>query len=109
MTDHQFSVCWAEALGYTDQDAYVSDLALSSIWEDEEGDDVPQDRVEQLRRIWAVQHMDMRELRAASGMTQVRYAEHFCVPRRTVENWDSGTNTPPDYIKILLARDLGLL
>lgn len=109
MTDHQFAVCWSEAASYADQDEFVSDLAISSIWDDAAGDAAPQERVDQLRRIWTVQHMTMREIRDASGMTQAKYAAHFCAPKRTVENWDSGTNTPPDYAKIMIAKDLGLL
>lgn len=109
MTDRQFSFCWGHTQRYTDPDAYVSDLALSSIWEDAPDADIPQDRIDALRRIWAVAHMSMRDLRSASGMAQLKYADHFCVPRRTVEDWDAGKRTPPDYVRILIARSLGLL
>ena len=34
MTDKQFSTLWADALESNDRDAYASDWALSSMWED---------------------------------------------------------------------------
>lgn len=107
--DHQFYLCWTEAQHYADRAAYLSDLALSSMWDDAEAADVPPERLAQLGQIWDVQHMTMREIRAASKLSQVKFAERFCIPRRTVENWDSSTNTPPDYVKILIARCLGLI
>ena len=109
MTDHQFYIAWGECSDYTDRDAYISDLALSSIWGDAEDADIPQERIDQLSQIWDVQHMTMRDIRAASKLSQVKFAERFCIPRRTVENWDSSINTPPDYVKILISRCLGLI
>ena len=109
MTDTQFRTCWQEASNYSDCDAYTSDLALSSMWGDAEDDDIPQDRIDQLSRIWDVYHMNMRNLRNSSGLTQAAYAVRFCIPKRTVEDWDTGKRTPPDYVKILIARSLNLL
>lgn len=109
MTDHQFYVCWGECSSYSDRDAYISDLALSSMWDDDENDDIPTERLDQLGRIWDVHHMTMRDLHKASGLTQAKFAERFLVPRSTVEKWDMALQTPPDYVKILIARDLGLI
>ena len=109
MTNHQFHICWGECSNYADHESYVSDLALSSMWGDDEAADIPPERIEALSSIWNVQHMTMRDLRAASGMTQAEYAEAFCIPRRTVENWDADHSTPPDYVKILIAKSLNLL
>lgn len=109
MTDTQFLACWQEAGNYSDRDVYTSDLALSSMWGDAENDDIPQDRIDHLHRIWDVYHMSMRHIRNSSGLTQAAYAVRFCIPKRTVENWDAGQNVPPEYVKILIARSLNLL
>lgn len=109
MTDHQFYLCWAECSNYTDRSEYISDLTLSSIWGDADDADIPQDRLDRLAQIWDVQHMTMREIRAASKLSQVKFAERYLIPRRTVEDWDAGRFAPPDYVKLFLARDLGLI
>ena len=109
MTDKQFYNAWIEIPSYTDRDAYISDVALSSMWEDDPESDVPQDRIDALGRMWDVYHMTMRDIRKASGMTQAAFSVRFLIPKRTVENWDEGANTPPDYVKIMISREIGIL
>lgn len=109
MTDHQFAVCWQEAHNYEDRDDYLTDMAMSSIWEDAEDAEIPQERLEQLRRIWEVVGMSIRDMRKATGMTQAAFAEKFLIPRRTFEDWDAGKHQPPEFVKMMLAKLLGLL
>jgi DNA-binding transcriptional regulator YiaG len=46
--------------------------------------------------------MKFKELRQASGMNQTKFAEYFKIPRRTVQNWELGTNKCPDYLLELM-------
>ena len=46
------SALYAETGAYTDRDAYISDLALSSIWGDSEDAEVPAERIALLGGIW---------------------------------------------------------
>lgn len=46
------------------------------------------------------------ELRTLSGMTQAQFSEHFNIPKRTIENWESGVRTPPDYVLELIEYNL---
>lgn len=108
MNDAQFESCYIEAVTMNDKDAYVSDMALSSVWNDAEDADVPQERLEALGRIWDVAHMSMRDIRKSSGMTQGAFAQKFLIPKRTIENWEENVNTPPEYVKILIAKALNL-
>ena len=48
MTDKQFSTLLGGALADQERDMYVSDWALSDIWGDPEGADIPDDRVQAL-------------------------------------------------------------
>ena len=48
MTDTQFAACVREVPAYADIDAYVSDLALSSMWGDGEDEDIPAQRLDDL-------------------------------------------------------------
>lgn len=108
MTDFQFNVLWAEALASADRDAFISDAALSSIWGDAPDAAIPDDRLQQLGQLWDAAHLTVKEIRAATGLSQAAFAQRFCIPRRTVENWESGTNTCPVYVRLLLAQAVGL-
>lgn len=109
MTDMQFPACVRECAAYDDVDAYVSNMALSSIWGDAEGADVPARRIEVLRTIYAAVNRPVREIVAASGLSQAAFAERYCIPRRTVENWCGGSRDCPLYTRLLLQRAEGLL
>lgn len=108
MTDKQFSALFGGALADKDRDMYVSDWALSDIWGDPPDAEIPKDRIKSLIALWDVAHITIREIRAATGLSQVAFAQRFCIPRRTVENWESGASACPDYLRILLAQAVGL-
>lgn len=40
----------------------------------------------------------LRELRKAHGMTQQALADLLEIPKRTIENWETGVNIPAEYI-----------
>ena len=42
--------------------------------------------------------MTIKELRAASGMTQKEFSDYFNIPRRSIEDWETGKRTPPEYL-----------
>ena len=46
--------------------------------------------------------MDIREMRTRLGDTQSEFAMRYNIPFRTVQNWETGTRKPPDYIVKLL-------
>lgn len=106
MTNKQYHFCVTEAANYKDMDAYVSDLALSSIWED---DNLPDSRRQALRSVYAATDRSVREIVSAAGMTQAAFAEAFCIPLRTVENWCTGCRECPLYTRLMIQKCLGLL
>lgn len=109
MTDTQFAACARECAAYTDPDAYVSDMSLSDIWGDSPEAEIPASRVADLRAVWDALHRPVREIVAASGLSQASFGERYCIPRRTVENWCSGARECPLYTRLLLQRAEGLL
>ena len=109
MTDKQFMLCVMEASSYSTRDAYVSDLALSSMWGDAEGAPIPDSRIDTLGQIWDACHRSFKEIAAAAGLSQRKLAERFCVPYRTMENWGSGVRDCPPYIPLMMQELLGLL
>lgn len=106
MTSKQYRFCVTEAANYKDMDAYVSDLELSSIWED---DNLTASRRQALRSVYAATNRSIREIVSAAGMTQAAFAEAFCIPLRTVENWCTGCRECPLYTRLMMQKCLGLL
>lgn len=50
--------------------------------------------------------MTFKELRQSSGMNQTEFGKYFNIPRRTVQNWELGTNKCPEYLLDLMADKL---
>ena len=87
---------------YTDRDAYVSDLALSSTWGDAEDAQIPQERIDELGELWDAAHRSVKEIAANAGMSNRQLAERFCIPYRTVEDWSAGVRTPPVWVLLMM-------
>jgi putative transcriptional regulator len=45
---------------------------------------------------------DIKALRKSTGLTQKAFAELTGIPKRTIEQWESGRRNPPDYLIKLL-------
>lgn len=108
MTAKQYYFCVSAVADYSDPDAYVSDLALSTIWDDTPDAPIPPERLDQLRSIYAAASRTVREIVAAVGMSQAAFAERWCIPRRTVEDWCRGVAKCPLYTRLLIQQRLGL-
>jgi len=48
----------------------------------------------------------IRELRECTGMNRKEFSEHTGIPVRTLEDWEAGRRTPPEYIPRLIAYQL---
>ena len=46
--------------------------------------------------------MNIREMRRLLGDTQSEFAARYNIPFRTVQNWETGVRTPPEYLMCLL-------
>lgn len=108
MTDYQFYTLYSEALTSTDRAVYTSGWALSSFWDDAEGTDIPTGRIEQVAAIWDAAHLTVRQMRDHTGLTQAAFAQHFCIPKRTIENWEGNKSECPAYVRLMLAQLIGL-
>lgn len=102
MTNNQRLACIREVPNYKDVDAYVSDLALSSIWGDSIGP------VDEIRTIYIACTRSIKDIAAAAGMSNRKLAERFCVPYRTMEDWSAGKSSCPIYIRLMMQEILGI-
>ena len=48
----------------------------------------------------------IRELREQAGMNRKEFSEYTKIPVRTLEDWEAGRRTPPEYIPRLLSYQL---
>lgn len=48
----------------------------------------------------------LKAARKAAGLSQVRMADRMLIPRRTIEDWERETATPPAYVQRLVLQEL---
>lgn len=48
----------------------------------------------------------IKELREKTEMTRKEFSNHTGIPVRTLEDWEAGRRTPPEYIPRLIAYQL---
>ena len=46
--------------------------------------------------------MTIKEMREKLGLTQELFANRYNIPKRTIENWESGKRNPPAYVLEML-------
>ncbi len=51
---------------------------------------------------------EIKKIRKEAGMTQKAFSEFFGIPVRTLQDWEAGLRTPPDYVVRLLPYKLNL-
>ena len=49
---------------------------------------------------------EIRELRESTGLSRKEFSEHIGIPVRTLEDWEAGRRTPPEYIPRLISYQL---
>ena len=48
----------------------------------------------------------IKELKERTGMSRKEFSKHTGIPVRTLEDWEAGRRTPPEYIPRLIAYQL---
>ena len=102
MTDKQRKFAVSESLNYTDEDAFVSDIALSNEFDRAE---ITDNLINELRELWQIAHMSMADIRKKSGLSRAAFCDKLLIPIRTAENWESDKSLrrePPLYVKFLI-------
>ena len=46
----------------------------------------------------------IKEIRKMTGLSQAKFAARYEIPKRTIENWQTGKTEPPEYVYKLLLR-----
>ena len=48
----------------------------------------------------------IKEARKAAGLTQQQMSDEMGIPKRTIENWDSGVRKCPEWAEWLIIAEL---
>lgn len=48
----------------------------------------------------------LKEARAAAGLSQQAMADRMLIPKRTIEDWEAGRRTPPPYVQRFVLNEL---
>ena len=48
----------------------------------------------------------IKELRESTGLSRKEFSEHIGIPVRTLEDWEAGRRTPPEYVPRLISYQL---
>ena len=49
---------------------------------------------------------DIKELRLKTGLSRKDFSVYIGIPLRTIEDWEAGRRTPPEYIPRLISYQL---
>lgn len=103
------AMLFGEAAQTDDRDAFVSDWALSSFWGDPEDAEIPAERIEMLRWLWRLAHMDIGEICCFAKISMTELSQRTLIPYRTLQNRAGGHAQFRTADRYLLLHFLGLL
>ena len=52
--------------------------------------------------------MSFKEIRKLSGMNLKEFSRYFEIPYRTIQNWEAGVNSCPEYLLKLIIYKLNI-
>ncbi len=47
--------------------------------------------------------MEIKDIRATTGLNRKEFCDRFGIPYRTVTDWEAGKRNAPEYVKRLIA------
>ena len=109
MTDKQIYTYFGETANYTDPDAFASDVAMSLLNPEDPDQEADIELVEQLRILWHVARDPYKDFFRLLGLSQTQVSIRYCIPLRTVQRWAAEDNTPPVYVRLMMAEAAGIL
>lgn len=107
MTDKLFYKLWNDALEQPDKDMYIGEYGYPDYFNEISAD--VSEVVSILEQIHKTAHMSVRDIISFTGLSQAAFAIKFCIPLRTVEDWANSRRKCPDYLRLLICRQLGII
>lgn len=50
--------------------------------------------------------MNFKDILKMTGLKMTEFSEYFKIPYRTIQQWNAGTSTPPEYVLSLLKESI---
>lgn len=50
--------------------------------------------------------MNFKDILKMTGLKMTEFSEYFKIPYRTIQQWNAGTSTPPEYVLALLKESI---
>lgn len=107
MTYKLFNKLWKDTLDQPDTEMYVGEYGYPE-WFDGISENL-YEVVKILENIHEVAHMPFREIIKRSGLSRPDFCERFCLAKSTVDKWAIENRNCPDYYRLALCRELGIL
>lgn len=110
MKPEDFQVLWIATHDAASKDVYIADTAMAFVWGDIDGDDpIPDERIEFLGKLWDAAHMDMDAFASAAGMSLGDLCRTMAIDRQTILAWYANPTSIPEYVRVMLARAIGMI
>ena len=108
--DRIFHKLWDSIDKYDGREDYVSALSTdSSLFNYNSYKMTYSEAIYLLNSLYKAKNMTFKELIDAAGVKKSEISHIFCIPIRTVEDWYSGRNRTPSYIKIMVLKQYHML
>lgn len=107
MTDKLFNKLWLDALEQPSKEMYINEYGYPD-WFDEISPNV-YEVVKTLESIHDAANMQFKDIIARSGVSRAEFCERYGLTKSTVDKWCSGDRNCPDYYRLLLCKDIGIL
>ena len=49
-----------------------------------------------------MKELSIKQLRLPTRLSQAEFAEKFCIPKSTLQQWESGKRKPPAYVPLMI-------
>ncbi|MDO5572961.1 MAG: hypothetical protein Q4G60_03165 [bacterium] len=98
-----FKKFYDEAKDYNDVDMYIAERGWQDWMDKYSPTDDASKVAEILTRIYNLSKLSIRYLRSMLGLSQISFYETYGIPRRTLQDWESGDNKVADYLVALVA------
>ena len=94
-----FVTLYNEALEYNDVDRFIAERG----WQDWMENYSEENIGDILKTIYTLSKQSIKEMREDRGISRAQFSRSYDIKLRTLENWDSGTNTTQPYTKMLIS------
>lgn len=90
-----FKELYDEALEITSLELFIAERG----WQDWMGDYHPDEVVTLLSRIYQLANNPLKDTREVS---RAEFSRQYGIPVRTLQDWDLGNRSAPEYVKVLI-------